>query len=50
MTISLTFKLKDHSWTHGDLVADFKPKDCIQWLVDNYDPKYFEKIDIFEMP
>jgi len=30
--------------------AVFMPKDCIQWLVDNYDPKYFEKIDIFEMP
>ena len=28
----------------------FMPKDCIQWIVDNYDPKYFEKIDIFEMP
>lgn len=26
MTISLTFKLKDHSWIHGDLVSDFIAK------------------------
>lgn len=30
--------------------AVFMPKNCIEWIVDNYDPKYFEKIDIFEMP
>lgn len=30
--------------------AVFMPKNCIEWLVDNYDPNFFEKIDIFEMP